>query len=61
MDETIEQRNQLVVDKIREGAPFLIDVVPAKEKIKAFTGTKLLLHAGPPIDLQDMTGPMQGA
>ncbi|VDG99053.1 Protein of uncharacterised function (DUF1116) [Lysinibacillus sphaericus] len=61
MDETIEQRNQLVVDKIREGAPFLIDVVPAKEKIKEFNGRKLLLHAGPPIDFQDMTGPMQGA
>lgn len=61
MDETIEQRNQLVVDKIREGAPFLIDVVPAKEKIKEFNGRKLLLHAGPPIEFQDMTGPMQGA
>lgn len=61
MDETNEQRNQLVVDKIREGAPFLIDVVPAKEKIKEFNGRKLLLHAGPPIKFQDMTGPMQGA
>ncbi|MCM3756202.1 DUF1116 domain-containing protein [Sporosarcina aquimarina] len=61
MDETIEQRNQMVVDKIREGAPFLIDVVPAKEKIGEFNGRKLLLHAGPPIEFQDMTGPMQGA
>lgn len=61
MDETNEQRNQLVVDKIREGAPFLIDVVPAIEKIKEFNGRKLLLHAGPPIEFQDMTGPMQGA
>lgn len=61
MNETIEQSNQLVVDKIREGAPFLIDVVFAKEKIKEFNGRKLLLHAGPPIKFQDMTGPMQGA
>jgi len=61
LDGIIERNNQLIVDRIREGAPFLIDVVPAKEKINEFNERKLLLHAGPPIQFNDMAGPMQGA
>lgn len=58
---TIDEANQAVIDKIEGGAPFLVDVVPAKAKIKEFEGRKLLLHAGPPIKWENMTGPMQGS
>lgn len=58
--QTINEANQAVIKKIIEGAPFLIDVVPAKSVIPALE-ERVLLHAGPPIAWKDMTGPMQGA
>lgn len=58
---TIDEANRAVIDKITGSAPFLVDVVPAKEKIKELTEGKVLLHAGPPIKWEDMTGPMQGS
>lgn len=56
---TIDEANQAVIDKIVASAPFLLDVVPAKSVIPALNG-KVLLHAGPPIQWEDMTDPMQG-
>lgn len=57
---TIDEANQAVIDKIVASAPFLLDVVPAKSVIPALNG-KVLLHAGPPIQWEDMTDPMQGS
>lgn len=58
---TIDEANKSVIDKIVGSAPFLVDVAPAKEKINELNEGKVLLHAGPPIAWDDMTGPMQGS
>jgi len=58
---SIDEANKAVIEKISGAAPFLVDVVPAKEKIKELNEGKVLLHAGPPIKWEDMTGPMQGS
>ncbi|UNK16324.1 DUF1116 domain-containing protein [Paenibacillus sp. N3/727] len=58
--QTIDEANQAVIQKIVAGAPFLVDVVPAKSVVEQLNG-QVLLHAGPPILFADMTGPMQGA
>ena len=56
----IDVLNQAVVQRLKDGQPFLIDVVQASSAIEQLKG-KTLLHAGPPIRYEDMTGPMQGA
>lgn len=58
---SIDEANRAVIDKISGSMPFLVDVVPAKDKIKELTEGKVLLHAGPPIKWEEMTGPMQGS
>lgn len=58
--QTIDEANQAVIQKIVAGAPFLVDVVPAKSVVDQLNG-QVLLHAGPPIPFAEMTGPMQGA
>lgn len=58
---TIEEANQAVAAKIVAGAPFLIDVVPAKSVIKELKDGRVLLHAGPPISFEKMVAPIQGA
>ena len=58
--EEIDRSNEAVIEKMRSAQPFLVDVVPAKSVIEVLNG-KVLLHAGPPIEYRDMTGPMQGS
>lgn len=58
--EEIEKANNEVIDKMKSSQPFLVDVVPAKSVI-AILNDKMLLHAGPPIEYKNMTGPMQGS
>lgn len=58
--QTLDEANRAVIDKVVASAPFLVDVVPAKSVIDVLNG-KVLLHAGPPIKWEDMTGPMQGS
>lgn len=57
---TIDEANRAVIDKIVGSAPFLVDAVPAKSVIPELE-KKVLLHAGPPIMWDEMTGPMQGS
>lgn len=59
MDE-IQEANLQVIEKMKTSQPFLLDVVPAKTVI-SILNEKTLLHAGPPIEYKDMTGPMQGS
>ncbi|OGX79569.1 hypothetical protein A6395_06040 [Exiguobacterium sp. SH31] len=56
----IQEANDKVIQTIIGGQPFLTDVVPAHTVIPELK-EKVLLHAGPPIAYQDMTGPMKGA
>ncbi len=45
---------------MKNSQPFLMDVVPANSVIDVLKN-KVILHAGPPIEFKDMTGPMQGS
>lgn len=61
-EEQINEENQQVMEKIQHAQPFLTDVVPAKTVIPELNEeTKTLLHAGPPITWEAMTGPMKGS
>lgn len=61
-EDQINEENQQVMDKIKNAQPFLTDVVPAKAVIPELNeATKTLLHAGPPIAWEAMTGPMKGS
>jgi succinyl-CoA synthetase alpha subunit len=51
--------NAKIVDAYKKAAPFLVDVVPAGTVISELNG-HTLLHAGPPIEYDEMTEPMQG-
>ena len=57
---TINEANEAVIQKITEASPFLTDVVPAKSVISELKDY-VLLHAGPPIQYENMTDPMQGS
>ncbi|MGT2865883.1 acyl-CoA synthetase FdrA [Streptococcus fryi] len=59
----IDQENAEVIARMKEAQPFLIDVVPAKSVIPELNdpAQKTLLHAGPPITWETMTGPMKGS
>ena len=58
--EQIDVANGQVIERIKDAQPFLVDVVPAKSVIDVLNA-RALLHAGPPIEYRDMTGPMQGS
>lgn len=58
--QTIDDANQAVINKVIQSAPFLLDVVPANQVIPVLAD-KMLLHAGPPIEWEEMTDPMQGS
>lgn len=60
MADEIDEQNSRVVERLKNGAPFLVDVVLAKTVIPELN-EKVLLHAGPPIKWEEMTGPMQGS
>jgi succinyl-CoA synthetase alpha subunit len=58
--ESVQAANQQVIERMKESQPFLVDVITAKSAIEVLNG-KTLLHAGPPIQYKEMTGPMQGS
>lgn len=61
-EEEINASNDKVVARLLESQPFLMDAKLAKEVIPELnTGEKVILHAGPPIKFENMTGPMQGS
>lgn len=58
----IDAANEEVVSRLTGSQPFLVDVRPAYELIPELdTDEKIILHAGPPIKYENMTGPMQGS
>lgn len=57
----IDTANERVVERITSANPVLVDVKLASDVIPELQEGKTLLHAGPPITWQDMTGPMQGS
>ncbi|MTJ79604.1 MAG: DUF1116 domain-containing protein [Telmatospirillum sp.] len=58
---TLNDANQAVIAELRKARPRLVDVKPAGSCIPFLAEGMSLLHAGPPIAWEDMTGPMKGA
>lgn len=56
----IDQANQTAVERMMDARPILKGVAPAREVIPNMRAN-LLLHAGPPIEWERMSGPMRGA
>lgn len=61
MYSSINEANAAVLDKVKSARPFWVDVTSAGEVIPWLAEGKHLLHAGPNIQWDEMTGPMQGA
>ncbi|QYN44178.1 DUF1116 domain-containing protein [Gilliamella sp. ESL0441] len=61
MNSSINEANQAIIEIIKAARPHWVGVIAAKEVIPTLAQGYKLLHAGPPIIWQDMTGPMQGA
>jgi hypothetical protein len=59
-DPRVEQANQEAVQRMMAARPRLVDVRPAVEVIPGMH-KRLLLHAGPPITWERMSGPLRGA
>ena len=56
----IDEANQEVVDKIKQGLPVLVGMGIAKDVIPGMHD-RMILHAGPPIEWERMCGPTRGA
>lgn len=59
-DETTRSANAEAIAKVHGVHPQLLDVAAARDVIDGLAG-RTLLHAGPPIAVEDMCGPMFGA
>lgn len=60
VQERIEEANKKVMEIILNGQPTLLDIGVAEEVIPGMT-KKTILHAGPPIKWEKMSGPLKGA
>ncbi len=56
----IEQANNTAVERMMSARPILTRVMPARDVIPGMRDN-LLLHAGPPISWERMSGPLKGA
>ncbi len=56
----IDQANRTAIERMTAARPRLVGVAPAREAIVDFPD-HLLLHAGPPIEWDRMSGPLRGA
>ena len=59
-NEKIKKANEIALNKYLNAQPVLTKICLASEAIPDFSGRQLL-HSGPPIDFENMCGPMQGA
>jgi hypothetical protein len=59
-DERVDRANQEAVQRMITARPRLVDIRPAHEAIPGMH-KRLLLHAGPPITWERMSGPLRGA
>ena len=58
--EQVDAANVQALERMMAAEPVLTEVLPASELIEGL-GKKQILHAGPPIDWNNMCGPMRGA
>lgn len=57
---SISEANQEAVKRIQNAEPELIGIGTAGEDLPGMKD-KMILHAGPPVEWEDMSGPMKGA
>jgi hypothetical protein len=60
IQEKIKQANEEVMNRILNAQPMLIDIGIAGEVIPGMN-KKIILHAGPPVEWNRMSGPLKGA
>jgi hypothetical protein len=60
-DDVTREANERAIAAVHAVRPQLVGVRPAREVIPALAGDRLLLHAGPPIEMARMAGPVRGA
>ncbi len=60
LNERIEQANNTALERLVSAEPVLIDIKPAREVVPDLD-EKMILHAGPPVNWEDMCGPVRGA
>jgi hypothetical protein len=56
----IDRANDRAVGRMQEARPLVVGVATARE-VLAGMGSRTFLHAGPPIEWADMSGPLRGA
>src|SRR3989442_3399032 len=56
----VDAANRTALDRLLAAQPVLVDVRPAIEVVPGMT-PDTVLHAGPPIALERMSGPLRGA
>lgn len=61
MYKTVNEANATVIERLKAARPHWVDVKTASDVIPELREGRTLLHAGPPITWERMTGPMQGA
>ena len=59
-DPRASDANTTAVDRLRSARPHLMDIRPARAAV-AGLDDRMLLHAGPPIEWDDASGPLRGA
>lgn len=59
-NEQVEQANLKAISRIKDAHPFLIDIDLAVNVVPGMHSKKIL-HSGPPIEWNNMAGPVQGA
>lgn len=57
--EEVERANTEAAERMMDSEPTWVDLAPAEKKMGGMK--KTLLHAGPPIDWKDASGPLRGA
>lgn len=57
----IDEANRSVIAKVVASQPVIKDVVPVKTVVKELNEGKVILHAGPPIQYENMPDPVQGS
>jgi hypothetical protein len=58
--DVIARANDVAVGRMQDARPLVVGVAAARDVLPGMTD-RTLLHAGPPIEWADMTGPMRGA
>src|SRR5512138_2590154 len=56
----IERANKLAVERMMEARPVVVGLAPARDVVPGMS-EDLLLHAGPPVTWERMSGPQRGA